>query len=228
MHSRARDVQGLAHQLVAGVLAGADDQPAGKGVRADPQGIAPELQQACELSSSDQGTISTRSPCGQAGAGHGAAGQPPRRLTSTATHFAPAAPIGRAVRPRSSPRRPGGAQQLTMICHRSAGSRSQVSCLRRGHARWQAGRRPEQEPSASAERLIRRRGHRVPSHGSVIRPGTTAGVGLGHVDQRPARLQASRPLPDSQHPGDHHKLGCLGTWIVRPFGSAAAASRSAP
>ena len=33
----ARDVQRLAHRLVAGVLARADDQPAGERVRADPQ-----------------------------------------------------------------------------------------------------------------------------------------------------------------------------------------------
>ncbi len=36
---RARDVQRLGHALVGGVLAGADDQPAGKRVGADPQFI---------------------------------------------------------------------------------------------------------------------------------------------------------------------------------------------
>ena len=42
MHSVPEMLERLAHQLVAGVLAGADDQPAGEGVGTDPQGIGDE------------------------------------------------------------------------------------------------------------------------------------------------------------------------------------------
>ena len=94
----ARDVQRLAHLLVAGVLAGADDQPAGKRVGTDAQygrdaSCASERLQTdiSGLSSSTKVTISTRSPSARRCSAWRCRGTN-SRLTSTATGL-PASPV---------------------------------------------------------------------------------------------------------------------------------------